>query len=227
MCSRFCALGARNPLAIASEDKFLDPSRTGEYCYHRRMFLSHKPSPETIKLLLDRRRDQPFSYAEVGATRVAAPAGYNVDHNRIRLGEGPETFAKAIEALKHWRMFEMDWVEIFPKSAPTVAGSVVAILVRHFGFWSLNLSRIVYAFEKQDHRETFGFAYGTLLDHAEQGEERFSVECHPADQSVWYDLFAFSRPRHILARVGYPISRRLQKRFARESLKAMEKAVNE
>ena len=71
-----------------------------------------------------------------------------------------------------------------------------------------------------------GFAYGTLPAHAEIGEERFAVEWQLADDSVWYDLYAFSRPGHLLARLGYPIARRLQRRFARESKQAMLDAVS-
>ena len=161
----------------------------------------------------------------MGATRFVSPAGYNVDHNRIRLGEGREIFAKAVAALRHWNMFEMNWVQLVPTGAPVAVGSIVGVLVQHLGFWSLNFSKIVYVVGDPDLGEKFGFAYGTLWDHAEQGEERFTVEYHSADNSVWYDLLAFSRPRRI-ARLGYPISRRLQKRFARESLQAMERAVN-
>jgi len=121
----------------------------------------------------------------------------------------------------------MDWVQIVPDDAPVAIGSVVGVLVQHLGFWSLNFTRIVYLIEDKGPQENFGFAYGTLSDHAERGEERFTVEYHSADNSVWYDLLAFSRPRHLLARLGYPISRRLQKRFAGESLRAMHKAANE
>jgi uncharacterized protein (UPF0548 family) len=42
---------------------------------------------------------------------------------------------------------------------------------------------------------------------------------------VWYDIRAFSRPRHVLARLGYPLTRRTQKRFARDSVAAMGNAV--
>jgi uncharacterized protein (UPF0548 family) len=42
---------------------------------------------------------------------------------------------------------------------------------------------------------------------------------------VWYDVVAFSRARHPLARLGYPLARRVQRRFARESAEAMRKAV--
>jgi len=65
--------------------------------------------------------------------------------------------------------------------------------------------------------EKFGFAYGTLAGHSEHGEVSFSVEYHAADETVWYDLFSFSRPNDILARLGYPVGRLLQRRFAAES----------
>lgn len=191
------------------------------------MFLRKKPDNEAVLGFLVSQKSQPFSYPEIGASRLAAPAGYKIDHNRIRIGDGLETFAKAVEAFKHWKMFEMEWIEIAPKDAPIAEGSCVAIIVRHFGSWSLNASRIVYVIEEHGAPEIFGFAYGTLPGHVEQGEERFRVEYHPGDNSVWYDLFAFSRPRHVLARLGYPMSRQLQKRFARDSLKAMERAANE
>lgn len=190
------------------------------------MFFRHKPSPESIKRLLEDQRDRSFSYPEVGATRFVPPAGYNVDHNRIRLGEGREIFVKAVAALQDWEMFNLGWVELFPAGAPVAVGSIVGVLVHHLSFWSLNFSKIVYVIGDPELGERFGFAYGTLWDHAEQGEERFTVEYHSADNSVWYDLLAFSRPRRI-AWLGYPISRRLQRRFARESLQAMVRAVSE
>jgi uncharacterized protein (UPF0548 family) len=34
------------------------------------------------------------------------------------------------------------------------------------------------------------------------GEERFTVEWRCQDDSLWYDLLAFSLPRHPLARLG-------------------------
>ena len=91
---------------------------------------------------------------------------------------------------------------------------------------SLNAARIVYTVDSNDSGATYGFAYGTLVEHVEQGEERFTVEYDPANDAVWYDLFAFSKPRHPLARIAYPISRYLQRRFAQASLRAMLSAVN-
>ena len=70
----------------------------------------------------------------------------------------------------------------------------------------------------------FGFAYGTLPEHAERGEERFTVELQP-DGSVWYDLFAFSRPSSWYLEAGLALTRSLQKRFARDSMAAMVRAT--
>ena len=84
-----------------------------------------------------------------------------------------------------------------------------SLLVRLPGLWSLNACRIVYVTDEEgaDGRR-FGFAYGTLADHMEAGEERFMVEWRREDGSVWYDLLAFSIPRHPLARLAAPLSRR-------------------
>ncbi|MEK6336402.1 MAG: DUF1990 domain-containing protein, partial [Acidobacteriota bacterium] len=151
------------------------------------MFLVQRPDERAILRFLDTQRGLPFTYSEIGASRETAPAGYNIDHNRVRLGYGPGAFAKAVAAVRRWKMFEMSWIKVVPDDAPIAAGSCVAIVVRHFGFWSLNASRIVYVVDESSKR--FGFAYGTLPGHVEQGEERFTVEYHPEDESVWYDLF--------------------------------------
>jgi uncharacterized protein (UPF0548 family) len=98
----------------------------------------------------------------------------------------------------------------------------VAILIRHFGFYSLNAARIVYTIAKRD---WFGFAYGTLADHGESGEERFSARFDRESGDVIYDLYAFSRPNHPMSHLGYPLTRMLQKRFAEDSKQAMFRAV--
>lgn len=82
----------------------------------------------------------------------------------------------------------------------------------------------MYVVEEFSTVEKYGFAYGTLQGHAEFGEERFTVEYDQTDQRVWYDLYAVSR-RGLAARLGYPLSRVLQKRFARGSKAAMQRAV--
>jgi uncharacterized protein (UPF0548 family) len=186
------------------------------------VFLLRKPTPALISSFLRSQDGQEFSYAEVGASRRIPPEGYLVDHNRVRLGHGSDDFARAVTCLRQWRMFALGWLELFRPETPIQAGSTVAVLARALGVWSLNACRIVYVFEDE---KRIGFAYGTLPDHAEQGEERFSIEWNPTDNSVWYDILAFSRPGHWLTRMGYPYARRLQKRFSRDSISAMVTAV--
>ena len=190
------------------------------------MFLLTKPDEAYIRRFLEKQKGEPFSYPAVGASSSVAPSGYNVDHNRILLGSGYEIFLKAVEAVKSWKMFDCAWLTLCWPDTPIVEGATVGILVRHLGFWSLNACRIVYLIEERGEIERYGFAYGTLPAHVERGEERFSVEYHRAEGKVWYDLYAFSRPRHALARAGYPISRLLQRRFAAGSKRAMVKAAN-
>lgn len=181
-----------------------------------------RPSPADIRAFLDRQRGAPFSYPDVGATRGTLPAGWTVDHNRVRLGHGRADFAAACAAVRRWEMFRIGWVEIQGADAPLAAGMVVGPLAHVFGVWFLNACRVVYLIEEE---RRFGFAYGTLPAHAECGEERFSVEWREEDDSVWYDLLAFSRPGQWLTRLGQPVVRRLQKRFAKASMAAMERAV--
>jgi uncharacterized protein (UPF0548 family) len=176
------------------------------------LFLLGEPSEARISGFLLSQRDAPLSYAEVGASKTGASelAGYAVDHNRAGLGEGEETFERAAGALRAWRMFDVGWIEIFPPDAPIEAGTTVAVLARCYGLLWLNACRIVYLIDEDDGEiRRYGFAYGTLSEHAERGEERFTVELRRGDGSVHYDLYAFSRPNHLLAKIGYPLSRGL------------------
>ncbi len=185
------------------------------------MFLLNDPPAESIHRFISESRDLPYSYREVGATKGALPAGYIVDQNRIKLGAGKEVFDRAVAALRQWKQFDLGWVRIVPSGAPLEVGTVVAILTSHFGFWSLNPCRVVYLIDEHEPVKKCGFAYGTLSSHAERGEERFTIEWHREDDSVWYDILAFSRPNLLLVRFGFPLARRLQKRFVRDSLARM------
>src|SRR5215470_8189809 len=177
------------------------------------MFRFSEPTERDAVQFILSQRNLPFTYSEVGATNTTPPAGYNVDHNRIQLGEGEATYARGVEALKNWRQFDLGWVTIVPSGVAVETGATVAVKARAFGTWSLNAARVVYVIEEP---LRFGFAYGTLPEHVECGEERFLVEWLP-DNTVWYDILAFSRPQHPLVKLSSPLARRLQKRFARDS----------
>jgi uncharacterized protein (UPF0548 family) len=189
------------------------------------LFSLTAPSEEEIRRFTSKQKDSGFSYPEVGASATSVPTGYNIDHNRAQLGIGETTWRRAVRAIRAWQMFNMPWVSLCWRSAPIQVGTDVAVSIRHFGFYSLNACRIVYVIDEEDPTKQFGFAYGTLAEHAESGEERFTVEWNRDEDTVWYDILAFSRPREMLARLGYPLSRLLQKRFAEDSKAAMSEAV--
>ena len=189
------------------------------------MFLLTEPSTQVVNKFIARQRDSTFSYAEVGATREIPPPGYTIDHNRIQLGSGEQDYQRAVAALREWRQFDLGWVKIVPSGVPIEAGANVAVKARAFGLWSLSAARVVYLIDEDGPIRRFGFAYGTLRDHVERGEERFTVEWHKQDNSVWYDILAFSQPRHPLVRLSSPLARMLQKRFVRDSQRRMVEAV--
>jgi uncharacterized protein (UPF0548 family) len=190
------------------------------------MFLLTEPSAQVVSEFIARQRDSTFSYVEAGATREIPPPGYTIDHNRIQLGNGEQDYQRAVGALCEWRQFDLGWVTIVPSGVALEVGATVAVKARAFGSWSLSAARVVYLIDEDGPVTRFGFAYGTLGDHVERGEERFTVEWHRQDNSVWYDIFAFSQPRHPLVRLTSPLARMLQKRFVRDSKLRMVEATH-
>lgn len=178
------------------------------------MFKITEPTDNDVAKFISSQRSLDFTYSDVGATNTTPPGGFTVDHNRVHLGNGETVYRAGVAALKDWRQFDLGWVTIVPRGVKIEIGAIVAIKARAFGSWSLSASRIVYVI---DEPRRFGFAYGTLPNHVECGEERFLIEWLP-DDSVWYDILAFSKPRHPLVRMSFPLARMLQKRFVRASL---------
>jgi uncharacterized protein (UPF0548 family) len=188
------------------------------------MFLLARPSRRDIDAFVAASRDVPLSYGPVGLARERANPGWNADEHEAVIGTGEEAFRRATRALMAWRHFDLGWTELFPRSASIESGSVVAVLVHHLGFWSLNGCRVVYGVGDAGASE-FGFAYGTLMNHAECGEEIFAVRRDPHSGRVSYSIRAVSRPNAALAKLGHPIARRLQARFRAGSADAMKQAV--
>ena len=190
------------------------------------MFLARRPSQRELEEFIARSRELPLSYNRIGIAKES-PHGFNLNEARSVVGRGNQAFERAKHALTEWRHFELGWVELFPKDASIEPGTTVAVLVRHLGFWSLNGCRVVYTLGDRRTGSSFGFAYGTLTNHAEMGEEIFEVSLRPDSEEVVYRIRAVSRPRATLARIGYPFTRMLQARFRRDSIIALREAIRE
>jgi uncharacterized protein (UPF0548 family) len=191
------------------------------------MLSLRKPSVKKLRDFLAAQSKLGFTYPAVGATAAVPPAGYVVDRTRIKLGDDARIFTAARAALERWEHFRMRWVESWPPETPIQADQAVAVIAQLFGLLWLNTCRIMYIVDEDGPVKRFGFAYGTLPEHAESGEERFTIEWHQQEVAVWYDILALSHPQQLLARLGYPLARSIQKRSARDSAAAMLRAVVE
>jgi uncharacterized protein (UPF0548 family) len=161
----------------------------------------------------------------VGSSLGEPPAGCVLDDHQVRLGAGRQVFERARAALRDWAMFRVGWVEVCPPCSPIEEGMTFALLARGLGVWALFGCRIVRVIEGHGPVELYGFASGTLPGHALSGEERFTIQWDRVEDSVWYDVLAISRPSHFVWRLGYPLLRRIQRRFAPASLRAMAHAL--
>lgn len=142
------------------------------------------------------------------------PRGFVHDLSRSQIGQGRHAFEAAREVFQRWEHFNLGWVRIANPVPKIVPGELVAVEAHTACLWSISLNRIV---EIVDSPTRFGFMYTTTAFHVEEGQERFVIEFDTENESVLYLIEAISRPRHILARIGYPFSRAMQHRFARDS----------
>jgi uncharacterized protein (UPF0548 family) len=165
----------------------------------------------------------PLSYGPIGIVNGETPCR-DLDEAIVTIGRGRTDFDRARAALMAWKQFDIGWVATFPRHAPVAVGTVVAVLIQHLRFWSLNGCRVLYDVGGDGR---FGFAYGTLTNHAESGEELFDVFLDSESDEVRYRIRATSKPQAALARIGRPIVRALQARFRRDSVAAMKRATTE
>jgi uncharacterized protein (UPF0548 family) len=142
------------------------------------------------------------------------PKGFAHDLSRSEIGRGLHVFVAAREAFQRWKQFDLGWVQVVNPIAKIAPGELVAVEAHTAYLWSISFNRVV---EVVDSPTRFGFMYTTTALHVEEGQERFVIEFDPESESVSYLIEAVSRPRHILARIGYPLSRAMQHRFARDS----------
>jgi uncharacterized protein (UPF0548 family) len=166
-------------------------------------------------------REQNWSYAERGATRNQSPKGYQHDEADFCLGQGELLFEAAKSLLLKWKMFPAPWTRIYDPNPQFKTGMNVGVWFRFGGLWWGNAARIVYAI---DEPTRFGFAYGTLRNHIERGEELFLLEMDQEGR-VWYRIRAFSRPNRWYVYLAYPLVRQQQARFRRDSGRAMNQLL--
>lgn len=181
-----------------------------------------RPTAADLAAMAERLRSGPLTYDAVGATISGAPPdGFHHVAAQVVLGQGEDTFARAKRALADWQ-HQRGAGLVIGAGAEVVEDAVVALAAPLPIGWVIVVCRVLAVI---DEPSRFGFAYGTLAEHPESGEELFMVEID-ADQGVTFRIEAFSKPQHPLAKFGSPVARRMQARATRRYLAAMRDAVD-
>jgi uncharacterized protein (UPF0548 family) len=177
-----------------------------------------RPSPESVRRILSEARDATPTYPEIGATNDRPlPAGYRHDEYRIVVGEGQAVFERAVQALRSWQAQLGAGIEVLPADAWVGRDETIVLLIRASGLWATAPCRVVYIIEEPDR---FVFAYGTLPGHPERGEVAFAVTLEQTGE-VDFRVWSFSHPVDPLARLGAPLTRRIQKLVTHRYLTAV------
>lgn len=185
------------------------------------MFRMGRVSSATLLAIAEARSALEVTYSPTGGTLTGVlPPGYQHDRYERALGEGPGTFQRACEGLRGWQAHLGAGLVIQPRNALSV-GSTVVVAIPFGPVTAIAPCRIV-AVVDEPHR--FGFAYGSLPGHPESGEEAFIVD--DTDYGVVFRIVAFSHPAAVLARLGTPVSRRLQSATTRRYLDGLARWVD-
>ncbi|MEO8694580.1 MAG: DUF1990 domain-containing protein [Acidimicrobiales bacterium] len=180
-----------------------------------------RPSPESLRPLLERARGDQLTYAPVGLTALdVCPAGYRRDSWTAVLGRGDAVFTRARNALRAWSMHTGSGFVVLAEGPPTVGAVVALCAPLPVGFIEATC-RVV---EVVDTIDRYGFAYGTLATHPERGEESFSVK-RREEGSVVFEIVVVSQPRNPLARACPPAARLLQRRATTRYMATMRAAA--
>ncbi|XP_030464142.2 UPF0548 protein At2g17695-like isoform X1 [Syzygium oleosum] len=193
-----------------------------------------RPSAEQQKQCIN--KSGPFNYDAKyrGATTKAMTIlkedgelykdGFLLNHARVLVGSGRDTYEKGKNALQSWRHFGLSWAFVDSKTQ-VQNGVKLCACVKEFLPWLVMPLEVVFVNESQKSKKgvaSFRFGGGTLKGHLLAGEESFSIELDENNQ-VWYEILSFSKPAHFLSFIGYPYVQLRQKHFAHQSSNAVLK----
>jgi uncharacterized protein (UPF0548 family) len=182
------------------------------------VFFLARPSDGRLRTILARSRKESPTYQSVGATRRGEhPPGYRHDEYTADLGLGPDVWDRAVLGLRDWVAHTGAGADVVPADTPLHTDETVLVVVSAGPFHIVAPCRIVYVI---DEPTRFGFAYGTLPGHPEQGEESFVIQAATAGH-VRFNVTAFSRPAETLAKLGAPAARVIQRRVTNRYLDAL------
>ncbi len=157
---------------------------------------------------------KPLTYTAIGATAATMPADYHHLQKSAVIGRGRERFEQAAADGMRWGMLRGAGLRVEATAPMAAVGAEVLV---HLGPVAAPC-RVVYVIDEPDRR---GFAYGTLIGHAESGEELFLVRYESATQNVYAEVKAFSRHATWWSRLGSPVTSLVQRQVTERYLEAL------
>ncbi len=179
------------------------------------MLSLHTPDQNHLRTMVDAWRGRAYSYP-VGLLHRDPPSRlWFTDRHSAVVGHGRDQFEFARQGLVAWAQFQQEWARPALPPATIEVGSTVGYTAQVLGVWWSYCCRIIATIDEVTGEGVtrFGFEYGTLVGHAERGEERFLIEHDPVTDDVTFSLFAVSQPGRWFTWPGLPIARRAQARF--------------
>src|SRR5882757_8330476 len=174
---------------------------------------------DLASLLVSCRSDD-LTYAPTGGSFGGTTAPGLKRRQWTTILSGADPFDLAVEALRSWTVHRDSGLALAADGPIAVGTNVAFSAPLPIGFVD-GTCRIVAVVDETDR---FGFAYGTLPVHPEQGEESFLV-VRDGTGAIHFDVEGVSRPTQRFARLLPPIADRLQDAAVRRYLAAMESAV--
>jgi uncharacterized protein (UPF0548 family) len=174
------------------------------------------------RLLEDLENTEP-TYGDIGATLASKkPEGFHHDHYDAVIGQGADAFQRALTGLKKWKAHRLPGMRVFPEDQVIRTGATVVVTL---GTPVASIAAPCRVVGVIDGQTRWGFAYGTLPGHPEQGEEFFAVSMWP-DDTVHFEIEAFSRPGDPLVHLSGPIGRGIQRGATGAYLRALKRFVD-
>lgn len=146
---------------------------------------------------------------------AASPGVWARDHYEAILASGPRRSAaveRVLAALMAYRIFPPGRLIAALPAEGVSPGATITQGIRLGPLGLIAAVRVVTVFDRQrDGLRRAGFSYVTLAGHPERGAMTFAVVDDEAAALARVEMDVISQPGHWLARLGTPLSRRLQR----------------
>jgi uncharacterized protein (UPF0548 family) len=161
--------------------------------------------------------DLELTYDSVGMTKAPPRSSrYHLD----RVSTPIDSFERAVTGLRAWLAHRAANSRVAPTNAPIEVGQDVVVVFPMPFVTVLAPCRIVWVVDEPD---AFGFGYGTLRGHPEEGEESFVIRRD--ERGTRFEICALSRPATLTSRIGALVARRVQRRVTNSYLEGIRRAA--